>query len=168
MAFDGRGQGRQGRGRGGGSGKGRGRGRGRGRACMRSLAPPPLSQPPLNPAGALDSSSLPVQSPENRNEDELALLKQQASAVERELTNVRSRLADRPAPAHRRVAVVDHAHCTACGICASSCPYDAIRVDGAAEVDLSRCAGCGACAYACPSGAIRMETMSIGSPNGQA
>ena len=49
-----------------------------------------------------------------------------------------------------------------CGNCAEHCPYQAIKMEKAADgkaypnVDASACAGCGACEYHCPTKAIRV------------
>lgn len=58
------------------------------------------------------------------------------------------------------VASVDEDLCSGCGICVTTCPYDAISITvkddvRKAEVDVVRCKGCGACAAACPSGAMQ-------------
>ena len=45
--------------------------------------------------------------------------------------------------------------CIACGLCAQSCPKDAISfLWGKAEIDQNRCVRCGLCVKACPRGAI--------------
>ena len=45
--------------------------------------------------------------------------------------------------------------CTGCGLCASSCPKDAISfLWGKAEIDQNRCVHCGLCLRVCPRGAI--------------
>jgi heterodisulfide reductase subunit A len=54
-------------------------------------------------------------------------------------------------------AVVDEQVCSSCRICATVCPYHAIRTRderGAAWVNDVLCHGCGTCVAACPSGAI--------------
>jgi len=51
---------------------------------------------------------------------------------------------------------VDEAACSACGLCAERCPFDAISVDGTARVEKIRCAGCGVCTVMCPSGALTL------------
>ncbi len=40
--------------------------------------------------------------------------------------------------------------CIACGICASWCPADAIRVGEVAQIDEQTCIGCGECIAVCP------------------
>jgi heterodisulfide reductase subunit A len=49
--------------------------------------------------------------------------------------------------------------CSSCGLCASVCPYTAIRWEKGdpAELIEALCAGCGTCGAACPTGAIAMR-----------
>lgn len=56
------------------------------------------------------------------------------------------------------VSVIDEAACLPCGDCATSrCPMNAIVEDGGAyRVDGERCIGCGVCAVTCPSDAIQL------------
>ncbi|MDA3902612.1 MAG: ATP-binding protein, partial [Desulfuromusa sp.] len=55
------------------------------------------------------------------------------------------------------IAQVDHNQCTGCGICVSTCQFDAISLneDGKIVID-SDCEGCAACAFVCPVDAINM------------
>ncbi|MDX2481370.1 MAG: ATP-binding protein [Desulfuromusa sp.] len=55
------------------------------------------------------------------------------------------------------IAHVDHNQCTGCGICVSTCQFDAISLneDGKIVID-SDCEGCAACAFVCPVDAISM------------
>ncbi len=47
--------------------------------------------------------------------------------------------------------------CNGCGICAGTCPYDAIAVvEKIAKVDKSKCYGCGLCSSVCPQHAIKL------------
>ncbi|MFX1519401.1 MAG: FAD-dependent oxidoreductase [Promethearchaeota archaeon] len=56
------------------------------------------------------------------------------------------------------VAVVDTEKCIGCGICASVCPYDAIRVEEhVAKVIEAKCKGCGCCGASCIERAIIMS-----------
>jgi heterodisulfide reductase subunit A len=64
------------------------------------------------------------------------------------------------------MGVVDTDLCSACEICMSVCPFDAIqmrtdKVDGRekkyAEILEAVCQGCGACCTACPTKAIKMR-----------
>jgi heterodisulfide reductase subunit A len=58
-------------------------------------------------------------------------------------------------------AEVNEAVCTACGLCAKVCPYNAIVFDAKtktpAKITEAACAGCGNCAAECPFGAIQMN-----------
>ncbi|PWH16840.1 MAG: (4Fe-4S)-binding protein [Ardenticatenia bacterium] len=65
------------------------------------------------------------------------------------------------------LAVVDPALCSGCGICVTTCRFDAISVPSAAEsvyakVDEFACEGCAACVYACPQQAIQMQPQRAG------
>jgi ferredoxin len=49
--------------------------------------------------------------------------------------------------------------CLGCGLCASSCPQQAISLlSGQAEIDNNRCNHCGLCLGVCPRGAIIERT----------
>lgn len=52
---------------------------------------------------------------------------------------------------------IDKNECVACGICAVTCPFEAITVDDVAVCDEDNCFDCSACIDACPQGAISME-----------
>ncbi|MCR4403363.1 MAG: DUF362 domain-containing protein [Firmicutes bacterium] len=54
---------------------------------------------------------------------------------------------------------VDAAKCVACGVCAQSCPPEAITVDsvGTAMIDRHRCIRCFCCHEMCPEGAISLR-----------
>lgn len=55
------------------------------------------------------------------------------------------------------IAHVDHSQCTGCGICLSTCQFDAIRQNEAGKIVIdSDCEGCAACAFVCPVNAISM------------
>lgn len=59
----------------------------------------------------------------------------------------------------KKHAVVDSAHCVACGCCVTVCPLSAIKVHHGsfAVVDDTKCVGCGKCAVACPASVIKTE-----------
>ena len=44
--------------------------------------------------------------------------------------------------------------CTGCGICADTCPENAISIDSVAVINELKCTGCRQCFEACPRGAI--------------
>lgn len=47
--------------------------------------------------------------------------------------------------------------CTACGICADSCPMEAITIEDTAVVNRDRCIGCGVCVGACSVDAVKLH-----------
>ena len=59
----------------------------------------------------------------------------------------------------RRKAIVDEAHCVACGCCAKVCPLRSIEiVQGlTARVNEEKCVGCGKCARECPASVIAIR-----------
>jgi MinD superfamily P-loop ATPase len=62
-----------------------------------------------------------------------------------------------------QVAVIDPELCTACGICAEVCRFEAIIPgDDTYRVDDIACEGCASCFYQCPVEAIRMEEQTAG------
>ncbi|WP_230375695.1 ATP-binding protein [Methanolobus vulcani] len=58
------------------------------------------------------------------------------------------------------VASIDKELCTDCGICVSSCRFDAICSDNV--VDTYKCEGCGVCEHVCPEDAVRMIAKKAG------
>lgn len=56
------------------------------------------------------------------------------------------------------MAFVINDNCRCCGICAATCPCDAISMgDGKFEIDPAKCQNCGSCAMSCPADAIHEE-----------
>lgn len=54
-----------------------------------------------------------------------------------------------------RVAIIEKEKCIGCGRCISSCPFDAIEMQGSkAVVNEDLCRGCMRCMRACPTNAI--------------
>lgn len=61
-----------------------------------------------------------------------------------------------------RLARVEGADCTGCGICVDACPMETISlVDDIALVDEKKCIGCGVCSYQCPVSAIKLEKTGV-------
>ncbi|MEZ5334618.1 MAG: ATP-binding protein [Methanolobus sp.] len=58
------------------------------------------------------------------------------------------------------VAFIDKELCIDCGICISSCRFDAIDSDKV--VDTYKCEGCGVCEHVCPEGAVSMVAKKAG------
>jgi len=56
------------------------------------------------------------------------------------------------------IAEHDEELCTECGVCAQSCPIDAIEIlpQGGPKIDASICMGCGVCSLRCQSGALKL------------
>ncbi|MHA2032852.1 MAG: hydrogenase iron-sulfur subunit, partial [Candidatus Kariarchaeaceae archaeon] len=53
---------------------------------------------------------------------------------------------------------IDASKCGLCGLCASSCPYNAISIDSEEIViDQFGCKGCGVCVAVCPTKAVEMK-----------
>jgi MinD superfamily P-loop ATPase len=62
-----------------------------------------------------------------------------------------------------QLAEIDQDKCTACGICAEVCRFEAIIPGNEAyRVDSLACEGCASCFYQCPEEAIRMEEQQAG------
>jgi Pyruvate/2-oxoacid:ferredoxin oxidoreductase delta subunit len=56
------------------------------------------------------------------------------------------------------LARIDRDNCLACGVCAETCPIQAITAqdDGRPTVDEERCLGCGVCALSCSTGSLKL------------
>lgn len=136
----GRGGGGVGMGRGMGRGGGRGMGMGRGMGRGGAFASPVPDLPPQ---------------PQSDSTREIAVLKAQAQAVERQLAALNERMGQMQTATDRHlVAVVAADRCNACGLCVQVCVAGAITVNGAAKIDGGTCTACGQCVAQCPQGAI--------------
>ncbi len=61
------------------------------------------------------------------------------------------------------VARIMSEQCTGCGLCASMCRYDAVRINGNGHsIDPLRCEGCKVCVTFCPAGAINFPLKHCG------
>ncbi len=54
------------------------------------------------------------------------------------------------------VASIAPDECSACGVCADICPFQALIVTDIAELNWEKCMGCGVCVDHCPNGAITL------------
>jgi NAD-dependent dihydropyrimidine dehydrogenase PreA subunit len=54
---------------------------------------------------------------------------------------------------------LDEGKCTGCGVCATVCPHEVLRLNGRKAFIGSRdaCMECGACAQNCPTGAVTVQ-----------
>ena len=136
-------------GRGGGMGMGGGRGGGMG-----------MGQSPATGSGTA-GTPLPGPGPEAGNparENELAMLKQQAEVMGRQMRELHDRINELGAKDRTLTAKVDVEKCAGCGICVDTCPVDAITLeDDLAVVDENVCDACGKCVEECPNDAIRLS-----------
>jgi MinD superfamily P-loop ATPase len=60
------------------------------------------------------------------------------------------------------VARIDDARCTACGICAETCRFDAVIPGTPYAIDPIACEGCAACTLVCPTQAISLQKEASG------
>jgi len=54
-----------------------------------------------------------------------------------------------------KLAIIDDAKCTECGLCTEECRFDALTED--MKVDPIACEGCGVCTLVCPVNAVRLN-----------
>jgi Pyruvate/2-oxoacid:ferredoxin oxidoreductase delta subunit len=55
------------------------------------------------------------------------------------------------------ISTVDENACTACETCLDRCKFGAITIEDKAVINTEKCMGCGLCAVTCPSEAISMK-----------
>ena len=140
----GMGQGRgMGMGRGGGGrGMGMGRGGGQGMGGRAGFAESPIP-------------------PQESTQDELAILKQQAEILSRQMHGIQEHIQQTEQKTQQPMtAKVDAETCAGCGVCVGACPLEIIRLcEGKILIDSSQCTGCGACVDICPIGAISLKEL---------
>lgn len=145
----GRGMGR-GMGQGMGGGMGRGMGRGMGAGMPGDFQP----APPVDPGFQQQTTGT------ASREQELAMLRDQARAMEAQLSEINARIHDLDAgrKSLNLIAYVETKKCDGCSTCLSVCPTTAMAiVDNIAQIDTTRCTGCGECVTACPRDAISLK-----------
>ena len=153
----GRGMGRgQGMGMGGGRGMGRGQGMGGGMGRGMAAGMPGGFQPapPISP-----NTQQPATAPVNR-EQELAMLKDQARAMEAQLNEINANINDleKVRKDLGLIAYIEAEKCNGCSRCLPACPTAAIAlVDNVAQVDTAKCTGCGQCVVECQNNAISLK-----------
>ncbi|MEW5761378.1 MAG: 4Fe-4S binding protein, partial [Candidatus Thermoplasmatota archaeon] len=49
----------------------------------------------------------------------------------------------------KKLVPIVNENCTGCGLCESSCPYGAIKIEKIAKIDEKKCFGCGLCVSRC-------------------
>jgi len=94
------------------------------------------------------------------SEQELAMLKEKAMAIETQMREINARIStlEEGQEVTALAADVDEDKCTWCFRCSSVCLYGAISmVDDIAMIDRSKCTGCGKCIPVCPEGAIVLK-----------
>jgi len=144
-----------------GLGRGQRRGQGLGRA---------------DPADLITRTT-PAPNGQNRPRDDAPTLVARARDIVTQLEEIHQRIAGSqtrsPSPAdllartaeqppqregsiHSTIASVNDEKCTACAVCLSICPEQAISLDGVAKVDPLLCTGCGICVSECPEQAISL------------
>ncbi|WP_027631647.1 4Fe-4S binding protein [Clostridium hydrogeniformans] len=58
---------------------------------------------------------------------------------------------------HAIAPVVNHDKCIKCGICKTSCVYEAIAIGDKLNIDGNKCFGCGLCVTRCPKNALSIS-----------
>jgi len=87
---------------------------------------------------------------------ELAMLKQQAEALDQQIKSIQQQTTNIERGPNV-VAKIDKDTCAGCGACVDACPCDAIKVEnGVADVNEEECVGCGDCVGECPLDAIQV------------
>jgi predicted Fe-Mo cluster-binding NifX family protein/ferredoxin len=145
----------RGMGRGGGGGRGMGRGMGRG-GGGRGMGMGRGNMSVGLPTGSVPQTS---QQSQPNSAQELDALKAQAQTLEEQLAALNERMGQigQGETTRRLVAVVDAESCTGCGLCAQTCPTNAISVNTVAVVDVGLCTACGQCVAECPQEAISLR-----------
>ena len=101
------------------------------------------------------------QTPGNASpEQELAILRDQARAMEAQLNEINTRIndLDNGRKGSSLIAYVEAEKCDGCSACLSVCLTTAVAiVDNIAQIDTTKCTGCGECVTSCPRDAISLK-----------
>lgn len=79
------------------------------------------------------------------------------SSVEEIKALAHKKVAERNFRTHTIPPVIDYQKCIKCGLCVTSCVYDALKVEDKLNLSEDKCFGCGLCVTRCPKGALSIQ-----------